>query len=323
MSEDKSNGIGNVDMEAIASILKPKQRDFARGKIKLKRKEKRAIKRELKAQMRGIENELNKNKKEYKEIQKKQKKQKKSISKQLKERDRAISDKTRNNRAKRQKTNNLVDYIPYTRMFKNGICEVEEGIFSQTIEFSDISYQSAREDHQTDIFDTICDIYNYFDTSVSLQFNVVNTKIPDEIIGKREFYTIDEQKTDVGKKDAKLFNSILNHKMKEGISNLKRRRFITYTISSDSLDNALHTFARIRTDIIAYLTKISCKVHVLNGEERLKLIQDIIKPEASFDFSYDKCISLSSGLNTKDFICPSAIDFKPDGDNTCFRSDDK
>ena len=37
-------------------------------------------------------------------------------------------------------------YIGYDAMYKDGIAQVEEGLFSQTIEFSDVSYQSARKE---------------------------------------------------------------------------------------------------------------------------------------------------------------------------------
>ena len=54
------------------------------------------------------------------------------------------------NSAKRQ-----LDYIGYDAMYKNGIAQVEEGLFSQTVEFSDISYQSARRDAQENIFSVL------------------------------------------------------------------------------------------------------------------------------------------------------------------------
>ena len=69
----------------------------------------------------------------------------KSVTKQLKERDKELSGRTTRQRAARRRANNVTDYIGYERMFKNGLCEVEEGLYSETLAFSDISYQSARE----------------------------------------------------------------------------------------------------------------------------------------------------------------------------------
>lgn len=37
-------------------------------------------------------------------------------------------------------------------MYPDGIAQVEEGLFSQTMAFEDISYQSAREESQRAIF---------------------------------------------------------------------------------------------------------------------------------------------------------------------------
>ena len=110
------------------------------------------MKREYKAQLRQLKGEARESKREVNRLEKKQRSQSKSISAKLKERDKAISDRTKINRNKRKNANNIVDYIGYEKMFRDGICEVEEGVFSQTVSFPDISYQSAREDSQKDIF---------------------------------------------------------------------------------------------------------------------------------------------------------------------------
>lgn len=318
---DSGNTAFNTDMKAVGDMLGVKDNEVLSKKTKLSRSEKKKIKRELKARMAGINREIKKNKMEQKRISNEKKAVNKNINQKLKERDKAISDKTKTNRKKRLRANNLCQFIGYKHMFKNGICEVDDGVFSQTLEFSDISYQSAREDHQTAVFDTMGDIYNYLEPGVSVQFNVINSKIPEDEIGKRKFFDITAQQTDIAKEDAVIFNSILNNKMLEGISNLKRRRLITYAVSAEDLNAALPKLARIRTDLVGKFNQINCEVKVLDGYERLVILKEELTPGKPLIFDYDKSISLASGLTTKDFIVPSAIDFKPDGDNSSFVSD--
>ncbi len=49
---------------------------------------------------------------------------------------------------KRSKAKDIVGYVGSDAMFKDGIAQVRPGLFSETLEFSDISYQSARKETQ-------------------------------------------------------------------------------------------------------------------------------------------------------------------------------
>ena len=73
-------------------------------------------------------------------------------------------------------------------MWRDGICEVERGLFSQTVSFSDVSYQSARQEAQEAIFSACCQLYDSFGADTSLQLSVANTPIPAEEVGNRAFF---------------------------------------------------------------------------------------------------------------------------------------
>ena len=66
--------------------------------------------------------------------------------------------------------------IPYQAMYPDGICRVTANTFSKCIEFADISYQLAQADTKTAIFENLCDLYNYLDASIHVQFSFVNRK---------------------------------------------------------------------------------------------------------------------------------------------------
>lgn len=59
---------------------------------------------------------------------------------------------------------------------------------------------------------------------------------------------------------------------------------------------------------------------MLDGAERLELIQSQLRPGIEPAFSWDK-LSHESGLRTKDLIAPSVLDFKPEGRADCYRAD--
>ena len=216
------------------------------------------------------------------------------------------------NSAKRQ-----LDYIGYDAMYKNGIAQVEEGLFSQTVEFSDISYQSARRDAQENIFSVLSSLYNYFNADTSVQLSIANTPIPADVIGSKRFF---RHVADVDDGLVDEYNRILNDKLREGVSNLERHRYLTYMVGADDVDAATPKLARIRADVCQTLARIRCDARPVDGEERLRAMDSIVRPKKRFEFSWDK-LSRFRGLRTKNLIAPNLMDFAPEGRADCFESD--
>ena len=216
------------------------------------------------------------------------------------------------NSAKRQ-----LDYIGYDAMYKNGIAQVEEGLFSQTVEFSDISYQSARRDAQENIFSVLSSLYNYFNADASVQLSIANTPIPADAIGSKRFF---RHVADVDDGLVDEYNRILNDKLREGVSNLERHRYLTYMVGADDVDAATPKLARIRADVCQTLARIRCDARPVDGEERLRAMDSIVRPKKRFEFSWDK-LSRFRGLRTKNLIAPNLMDFAPEGRADCFESD--
>lgn len=109
--------------------------------------------------------------------------------------------------------------------------------------------------------------------------------------------------------------------MREGVSNLVRERYLTFSTGAASVDAAVPKLARMRSDAMQTLGKIRSDSRVLNGEERLRAISSQLRPAKPFYFSWDQ-VGAEGNLTSKDFICPSTLDFKPEGSGACFKSDD-
>ena len=229
----------------------------------------------------------------------------------------AREEKTRRTSKARNSAKRQLDYIGYDAMYKNGIAQVEEGLFSQTVEFSDISYQSARRDAQENIFSVLSSLYNYFNADTSVQLSIANTPIPADAIGSKRFF---RHVADVDDGLVDEYNRILNDKLREGVSNLERHRYLTYMVGADDVDAATPKLARIRADVCQTLARIRCDARPIDGEERLRAMDAIVRPKKRFEFSWDK-LSQFRGLRTKNLIAPNLMDFAPEGRADCFESD--
>ena len=76
------------------------------------------------------------------------------------------------------------DTIPYQIMYPDGICYLGNRHYSQSIEFFDINYLLAQPDDQTAIFEYLCDLYNYLDSSIHVQFTYPNRKSDREQLAR-------------------------------------------------------------------------------------------------------------------------------------------
>ena len=278
---------------------------------KMTRKEKKAAKREMRERA-----------KEAKQAEREAKQKYTSVKSQLKDRDKELSDKTEGFRRRRERAKTVVEYIGYDRMFQDGICEVEEGLFSGSLAFDDTSYHSVRDEQQKAMFSALTRLYDSFGADTLVQMSVVNTPLLKEEVGNRQFFDVHQQDNDAARHDAAVFNDILNDKVREGVSNIRRSRFLTYSVTADTADDAARKLSRIEGECSRILSSMGSKAHPMNGTQRLSVLYSLLNPFKPFYFDYAQDISARSAQTTKDCIAPSQIDFKPDGVlNDCVKLD--
>ena len=275
------------------------------------RKERKAAKKEAKLLA-----------KEAKKAEKEARRSYRSVKSQLRDRDKELSAKTDGFRKRRESAKSVVEYIGYNKMYQDGICEVEEGLFSASLAFDDTSYHSVRDEQQKAMFSSLMKLYDYFGANTLVQMSVINTPLLKEEVGSRQFFDVNHQVNDAASHDAAVFNDILNDKIREGVSNIRRNRYLTYSVSAETADEAARQLARIETECSRILNSIGSRAHLMNGTQRLSVIHGLLNPFKPFYFDYQRDISAKRAQTTKDCIAPTQIDFKPDGVfNDCFKLD--
>ena len=139
----------------------------------------------------------------------------KSLERRIAEQERELTGRMAEKRRARRAAKDVYSAIGYDLLYRDGIAQVEEGLFSQTLAFDDISYQSAREENQRAIFSGWCQLFDYFGAESCVQLTVVNRPIPAEEIGAKEFFRPADPATAAY---AAEYNRILNDKLREGVS---------------------------------------------------------------------------------------------------------
>ena len=112
--------------------------------------------------------------------------------------------------------------------------------------------------------------------------SVINTPLLKEEVGHRKFFDPERQANDAARNDAQVFNNILNDKVKEGVSNIRRNRYLTYSVTADTAEDAARQLSRIEVESSRILNSIGSKAHLMNGTQRLSVIHSLLNPYKPF-----------------------------------------
>lgn len=204
------------------------------------------------------------------------------------------------------------DTISYKEMRPDGICIVRNNYFTKTIQFYDINYQLARNEDKNIIFENYCDFLNYFDKSISVQLSFLNQTM--DISDFEKSIAIKPQNDDFDGIRAE-YTEMLKNQLSRGNNGIVRKKYITFGIEADNIQNAKQRLERIETDIINNFKILGVRAFSLNGMERLELLHSCFNGgENKLNFSWN--LIYKTGLTTKDFIAPTSFNFS---DGRCFR----
>ena len=131
-------------------------------------------------------------------------------------------------------------------MYQDGVCRLNQRSYSKCIEFSDTNYQLAQPDDRTATFEYLCDLYNYVDASIHVQFSFVNRRA-DPAQYARSF-EIAPQGDDFDDIRAE-YTGILQQQLTRGNNGIVKTKYLTFTIEADNLKAARARLERIETDL--------------------------------------------------------------------------
>ena len=198
------------------------------------------------------------------------------------------------------------DTIDYIEMFEDGICQVDEKLFTKSIEFGDINYQLAQNEDKTLIFSNYCDFLNYFDESVSVQLSFINKFA--NVKDFEKLITIENQ-NDNFDTIRQEYSTMLKNQMAKGNNGLVKSKYVTFGIEADSLREAKTRLEKIETNIINNFKIMGVRAEPLSGEERLEIIHGQLHPDGETKFDFEWNDLEEKKINTKDVIAPSTFNF--------------
>lgn len=196
------------------------------------------------------------------------------------------------------------DSIPYLQIRVDGICQVTPTHFTKTIQFRDINYQLSDNEDKQAIFDGWCDFLNYFDSSIKFQFSFVNLTALRE-----SFARAIPLRSDQFESIQRELSKIIEVQQAKGNNGIVKTKYLTFGIDADNIRSAKPRLERIETDILNNFKRLGVSAEVLNGQERLRVLHDILRMDTPESFAFRWEDLPHSGLSTKDYIAPSSFLF--------------
>ena len=213
----------------------------------------------------------------------------------------------RNAKAAKEKRISAQKSIPYREMGRDGICRVQDKLYSKTIRFYDINYQLALNEDKNAIFENWCDFLNYFDSTIYFQLSFINHKT--NMTEYERVIRISPQGDDFD--DVRMeYAEMLKNQLAKGNNGLMRSKYITFAIEADSVREARPKLERIEADILNNFKVLGVSAYPLNGVERLQIMYETFNPKQGNPFTFNYNQLISNGLSTKDFIAPTSFTFR-------------
>ena len=212
-------------------------------------------------------------------------------------------------RAKRQdkRKKSAQDSIPFQRMYPDGVCRVTDNYYTKTVQFQDINYQLNQNEDKTAIFDGWCDFLNYFDSSIRFQLSFINLSATRDTYARRIAIPLQGDCFDKLRTE---YTGMLQSQLARGNNGLIKTKYLTFGVEADSLKAAKPRLERIETDILNNFRRLGVQAEALNGMERLRLLHGMLHMDEPQPFRFSWDWLAPSGLSVKDFIAPSAFEFK-------------
>lgn len=152
--------------------------------------------------------------------------------------------------------------IGFDALYADGIAQVEPGLFSQTVSFGDISYQSMGDESQKSVCRQMRKLYDGLTPDVGLQLLLFNRPLTKgEMSTAGCFGRVEGPAAPY----AAEYSRILNDKMAEGVSNIMRERYLTFSVSADTVEESVPKLARLRSMADGVLSGMRSGTRVLRG----------------------------------------------------------
>lgn len=203
------------------------------------------------------------------------------------------------------------DYLGYEQMCEDGICRVEEGLYSALYSFTDVPYQDMLYEQQKGMFRQYTEFLNSYDSSLGLQIVMTNQEMNRETVREIMFLDMDEDaKHPRDNEYRREINAMIEKDVAEKGRTMARGAYAAFTTAAVDRAEAKVTLSRAGAAAQKKFGDMGSQMRFLDGSERLAQLASILRPDGDTQpdaFDYEQLRGVEA-LETKDLIAPWCLD---------------
>ncbi|WP_276937896.1 VirB4-like conjugal transfer ATPase, CD1110 family [Faecalibaculum rodentium] len=214
-----------------------------------------------------------------------------------------------------QRARSAQNVICYKTMMENGICVLDNDIYSKAVLFKDINYHIAPDDVKESLLAQYRQLLNSLGNDVDVSLVINNRLINREEFENNILMRMKGDGLDVIRSE---MNQHPLDNMAKGNNSIVSEKMFVFSCREANYLDAEKTLNNLEKDFVNQLHNLGCDPQPMNGVERLKTIASITRPGKPFNFCYE---DLGIKETTKDYVAPYSFEFKKDsfemGDRHC------
>ena len=201
----------------------------------------------------------------------------------------------------------IQETIEIMEVSENGIFKIQENKYSKTYKFMDINYTTATYEEQEEILQRYCKFLNSLDCSFKITINNKNKDMED-----LRRYILLSYLDDGFDRFRKIYNNIIEEKIKEGRQGIEQEKYLTITVERKNFEEAKAQFATIEVNVKKAFNELGTGITSLSGNERLRVLHDFYNLGKEDEFDFDIREAKRVGRDFRNDLCNGMIKFYQD-----------
>lgn len=216
----------------------------------------------------------------------------------------------------------LSDSIPYERVYKNGVIEIQSCVFSKSYILPSVNYKTRGSRVQGSMAELYAEMIGSFDPDITVEITIYNKTI--DIMEFQESVLLKPNRDGLDKYRIE-YNNMLIDKMVGAKNNLESQKIITISFYATDIESANERFQQVESTMAEYLTDLTKKdMKEMSLIERLDMLNSIYNQNSDAhlyekrmidgkeveSFSLENCEA--QGITTKDVIAPGGMEITND-----------
>jgi len=173
------------------------------------------------------------------------------------------------------------DTIEIKRIAKNGIFELQDGLYSKGYLFTDINYAMLADEEKAVVLERYCQLLNALD--IRHKITILNRRQREKDKERLLLRKCGDGFDDM--RDA--YNEVLMESIEKGRKGLTQLRLITIIVERKSYEDAKSYFNDTEAALRTFLERLGSSMIPLDAKERLELIYDLYHTEDDVEFMFD------------------------------------